>query len=492
MSRPRSGRGSGPPVDCDVLVIGSGAGGSTAALEFVSGGREVTVVEEGPRVGTAQLAAASAAENMRRLYRHGGLIPIFGTPTIAYGEGRCVGGTTVVNGGMLWEASAETLDRWARTAGIDGYQLPQLAPRFRQITRRLGVSAQLPGDGNRDSALLAAGADRLGWRWQYAQRAVRACAHSNRCTTGCVTGAKQSMAVSYLPDAEAKGARVLPGVRAVRIGHDGRTVRDVLTVDGQGRRTVYRPRTLVLAAGPLGTPALLQRSRIHADRAGRELALHVNLRTVARFAHRVDARNGTLFTAQVQEFADRGVLIMPSNLSPGSLAAALAGHGPGTVQRLLDRIDETGVFTTQLRLDGRARLLRTPGGTLLRHGMTAVDHSALRTAFRATARLLLAAGAVELIPPVAAAGALRDQSDVERFCARVRPGDWELVSVHGMASCRMGRPERGGVCDEYGRPHGFRNLVVCDASVLPGATGISPQGTIMAFAHEIAARAAAG
>jgi choline dehydrogenase-like flavoprotein len=59
-------------VDCDALVIGSGAGGSVAALELARAGRSVTVLEEGPRVTTQELAAASPAESMRRLYRNGG------------------------------------------------------------------------------------------------------------------------------------------------------------------------------------------------------------------------------------------------------------------------------------------------------------------------------------------------------------------------------------------------------------------------------------
>ncbi|MFE1886670.1 glycosyltransferase [Streptomyces diastatochromogenes] len=99
-----------------------------------------------------------------------------------------------------------------------------------------------------------------------------------------------------------------------------------------------------------------------------------------------------------------------------------------------------------------------------------------------------AVGAVELLPPTSGAGPLRTPADVDAYCDRVRPGDWELVSVHGMGSCPMSLPERGGVGDEAGRPHGFTNLRLCDASVLPGAPGISPQGTIMSFAREIVGR----
>ncbi|WP_329485565.1 GMC family oxidoreductase [Kitasatospora sp. NBC_01246] len=475
--------------DADVLVIGSGAGGGTVARDLAEAGHHVTVIEEGPRVGTAELAAATPAENMRRLYRQGGLTPVFGRPTIAYGEGRCVGGTTVVNGGLLWEPPAALLNRWAAVSGVSGYRAADLSPHLRRITERLRVGPQLPDGGDRDSVLLAIGADRLGWRWQHAHRALHGCRRSNRCTTGCTTGAKQSMALTYLPQAEALGARLVAGTRALRIRHDGREVHGVLTVDEDGRRAYHRARTVFLAAGPIGTPALLQRSGIHPRLAGRELALHVNLRTVARFDEPVSALDGTIFTTQVQEFSDRGTLVMPSNLSPGSLAAAIAGHAPELVERVLGGLDRTAVYTTQVRLRGRARVTATPlGGVLLRHGMTDEDHRALRTAFHDTARLLLAAGAVELLPPVAAAAPLRDLAAVEAFCAGVGPGDWQLVSVHSMASCRMGRPDRGGVCDALGRPHGFRNLYVSDAAVLPGVTGISPQGTIMAFAHEIAAR----
>ncbi|OXY93683.1 GMC family oxidoreductase [Streptomyces diastatochromogenes] len=486
---PLTVRGSVAEVECDALVVGSGAGGSVAALELARAGRAVTVLEEGPRVSTDELAAASPAESMRRLYRNAGATAVFGTPTIAYGEARAVGGTTVVNGGLFWEPSRAVLDRWASWSGYGGYRSAVVGAHFGDIQRELGMIVQEHGDGNEDSRLLARAAESLGWRWQHPQRVVRGCEHRNQCATGCPSGAKQSMAVSYLPQAEALGADIVPGTRVERIAHRRGTVRGVEAVDGAGRRVRYRPRDVFVAAGPIGTPVLLRRSGIHSRTAGRHLALHLNLRTIARFPKAVDAVRGTMFTAQVQEHSALGMLVMPSNLTPGGLGAALAGRDPAQVDKLLAARAHLGMFTTQVRMQGGAGIAAVVGGApVLRHGMTPADHHALRLAFRRTARLLFAAGAVELLPPTSGTGPLRTPADVDAYCDRVRPGDWELVSVHGMGSCPMALPERGGVCDEAGRPHGFTNLRLCDASVLPGAPGISPQGTIMSFAREIVGR----
>ncbi|MBW8091989.1 GMC family oxidoreductase [Streptomyces hygroscopicus subsp. hygroscopicus] len=490
MSRASNGRRGRPAdIECDAVVVGSGAGGSVAALELARAGRSVTVLEEGPRVSTHALAAAGPAESMRRLYRNGGATPILGTPTIAYGEAHAVGGTTVVNGGLLWKPSRTVLDRWATWSGFGSYRAPVIDSRFAEIQQRLGMIVQEHGEGNEDSRLLTRAAESLGWRWQHPQRVVRGCRHRNQCATGCPSGAKQSMALTYLPEAEVLGVRIHPGVRVRRITHDGGVVRGVEATGPDGRGVRYRARTVFLAAGPIGTPVLLRRSGIHRRTAGRHLALHLNLRTIARFPQVVEAERGTMFTAQVQEHAHLGMLIMPSNLTAGGLGAALAGRDPRQVDAFLAARAHLGMYTTQVRMQGTARIAAVVGGApLLRHGMTRADHHALCLAFRRTAQLLFAAGAVEILPPTGSAAPLRSRAEVEDHCARVRPGDWELVSVHGMASCPMAQPDRGGLCDELGRPHGFGNLHLCDASVLPGAPGVSPQGTIMSFAHEIVGR----
>ncbi|OLM18316.1 MULTISPECIES: GMC family oxidoreductase [unclassified Pseudonocardia] len=180
---------------------------------------------------------------------------------------------------------------------------------------------------------------------------------------------------------------------------------------------------------------------------------------------------------------------MPANLSTGNLGAALAAHPPCVVTRLIEDIDRVAIYTTQVRLEGTACVRTLPGGRhVVRHALTDRDRATLHDAMRRTVTLLLQAGATELYPCIPGAGPWTgpDQAYAELDISDTRT--WGMVSVHAMASCRMGRPERGGVCDDDGRPHGVDGLVICDASVLPGSTGISPQQTVMAFAHEITER----
>ena len=57
-----------------------------------------------------------------------------------------------------------------------------------------------------------------------------------------------------------------------------------------------------------------------------------------------------------------------------------------------------------------------------------------------------------------------------------------LSTVHAFSSCPMGENENICAVDSFGKVHGFENLYISDASIIPDAPGVNPQGTIMALA----------
>ena len=90
---------AGGRLTTEILVVGSGAGGAVTATALAEAGHEVLILEEGPNADTARIASNST-EAISLLYRNGGMTPLLGKQSIAFVEGRCVGGSTEINSGL--------------------------------------------------------------------------------------------------------------------------------------------------------------------------------------------------------------------------------------------------------------------------------------------------------------------------------------------------------------------------------------------------------
>jgi choline dehydrogenase-like flavoprotein len=231
-------------VTCDVVIAGSGAGGATMAAELAEAGVDVVIVEEGGYHPTESYGT-SIGHALRTLYRNGGAESAIGRPPVLFSQGRCVGGSTVVNGGMSFRTPERVLDRWADDPALADISPEAMRPYFEEVERILHVSHQDPETIGRDSTLLKAGADALGWKIIANTRNQIHCAGSNNCTLGCPTGAKRSMLLTNLPRALTHGARLFADCRVDRVTRRGHTVTGVEgTFTDSGRRG---PRLVVTA-----------------------------------------------------------------------------------------------------------------------------------------------------------------------------------------------------------------------------------------------------
>jgi len=473
---------------CEYLVVGTGAGGSVAGKCLAEAGRNVLFLEEGPYTPTGKYTR-SVSEMVSRLYRNEGASPFVGRPTIAFGEGRCVGGGTTINGGVIWRTPPHILEEWSRIHGLPGYGLEQLAPHFAQIERLLHVKTEELDDGNGDSVAMMEGARSLGWRTVMEPRAVIECKNTNLCPTGCPTGAKQGAMETYIPMGLEAGALLFSDCRALKIQHQGTRASSVLVEVQDDARLRFRIEFehLVLAGGAVQTPHLLRRSGISKE-AGRRLEFHMPLKVVALFDRDIDAARGTISTVQIQEFERDGLLMMTSNLSPHFLAIALSFQGDDAVNHVLDRMHRAGIYMALVRSRSVGRIfgcfLDQP---MVRYRFLKEDLHSAKIALQRMSKVLFASGAVELYMPFKSR-AVRSMSDAEQVIGSLKPEHLEILTVHAMSSCPMGISSASSVVDPSGSLWGFKNVLITDASVLPSNTGTSPQGTIMAFAHEIVSR----
>lgn len=475
---------------CDHLIIGSGAGASVSGLELARQGHDVVMIEEGRHHPTASFGP-DIGKQTAELYRNGGITPMLGLPSIAFAEGRCVGGTTVINGGLIWRTPPWILQEWREKYGLRSFDSERLERHFISIEENLHVvrAAVSQNSGNLDSLRLHEGARELGWKSVLVPRAIRHCKNSNLCPTGCPTGAKQSMALTYLPRATDHGARLYSECRALKIEHSGSKITGVVVqVGSTGKRIVrFKCDHLILGAGAIQTPHLLRRSNL-IPRGG-NFKFHINLKFVAEFDQPVHAENGTIFTAQMQEFARDGMLLMASNIKPAYVALSFATRPASEIESILSRYENLGTYTAIIRPKGIGRISSSFGQQpLLRSKLEKSDDQLIRDSCLKTVKVLFAAKARKIYLPLAGTPFVTSCSQAEQALASARIKDFELVSVHAMSSLPMGSRCGDSLIDEKGKLANCRNLYIMDASILPSNMGESPQGTIMAFAHELSER----
>jgi choline dehydrogenase-like flavoprotein len=473
-------------IDCSVVIVGSGAGGATMAAELADAGVDVVLVEEGGYHPTESFTAR-AGHAARTLYRDGGVGIALGRPPVLFSEGRCVGGSTVVNGGMSWRTPAHVLERWAREEGIAAITERDMEPYFETVESRISVALQDPETIGEDMRLLKAGADAKGWKIIPNLRNQLHCAGTNNCTNGCPTGAKRSMLVTNVPRALARGARLFADCRVERITTSGRAVTGVdgrfVRPGGQrGPRLTVRAPVVVAAGGAVQTPALLARSGLRSRQLGRNLTLHPNAKVIAFFADEVVGWHGVHQAYQVREFIDDGILLTAVNIAPSLVAMTLPGFGAelGACMAEYNHMVTAGCLVEDT---GAGRVRHVAGlGPVVTYQLNDADADRLVRGVRYCAELMFAAGARRVLLPFAGAPQARDPAELADLLAGpVDSRSMELFTVHLMGTARMGDDPRRGVVDSFGAFHGVRGLFVADASLFPGPIGVNPMETIMAL-----------
>ena len=484
----------GRSTDCDVVIVGSGAGGGVMAAELAEAGLSVMVLEEGDYHTTESFTSSTTGAS-RSLYREGGAMSTLGRTPVVYAEGRCVGGGTVVNGGMAFRASDRVLKGWSDVSGDRGLSDGRLDDAYARVERFLSVGPPDPGSVGRDQDLLRLGADRLGWRVIDDQRNHVHCGGCNVCTWGCPTGAKQSTLVSFLPRAMSFGATIWPGCRVDRVLMKGKqavgVIGRVLGKEDTEPNTTFevRAKRVVLCAGALQTPAILQRSGIQppSGQLGRNLAVHPGSAVVAIFDEQVDGWKGAHQSLQVREFEDEGIVLAAVNLPPALVARALPFDGNELAEVMADYnhmvtagtlVEDTS--TGRVRAFGATGVV--PTYRLNRRDAERVTHSILLLS-----EALLMAGAHTVYLPFAGRGPVHDGDGLRRARALpVRDNDLALATVHLMGTARIGTDPLWAVCDPYGSVYDTVGLSVADASLFPAPVGVNPMLTIMALATRAA------
>ncbi len=492
---------------CDVVIVGSGAGGGTAAAVLAKAGLDVVVLERGPYKNESDFTHRQDDAD-RDLYD----LRATSDAGLTILQGRCVGGGTVVNYATALRVPEAIRAEWDRTAGFTNvFTSAELEASLHVCEERLSVNDRSSKPWFRDR-MIEEGCKKLGWDVATLSRDVKGCAEDERCgycNFGCRLGAKQSTMRTWLEDATSAGARLVADAEALKIVRDGgRAVGVRATVASPAGKkriplTVFA-KSVIVACGATFTPILLQRSGLDLPAIGRYLHLHPVTGVWGRFdGQRADPWGGVMQARISRQFADLdgegyGVRFESGAVHPVEMMALMPWGGAIDFKRTLARYREWAVIAVLLR-DRTEGSVHAPrfGPNRWDYSICETDQKHVREGIVRAAELYAAMGASE-IRAVTQTPVVWHPASGEKlasFAARLDTmgyGSCETTyaSFHPQGSARMGIDRRTSVTGEDGAVHGTPNLYVMDGSCFPTASGVNPMLTIEALAHRNASRLA--
>ncbi len=481
----------------DVVVVGSGAGGSIVARELAREGYSVIVLEEGAHHPREEYARLPPSHAMRKLSREAGLGLAMGlgdTPVISVMAGKCVGGSSVMTGGVCFRIPDDVLHEWSTQHGLAELTPDALAPYFESVEKDLSVDVVPEHLRSRSTELFVEGAAKLGVTMKPLRRNTPGCKGASRCNFGCPNGAKMSVDVSVLPVAREHGAVILSDALVENIDIERGIARGVRGrfVDAEtGRPRVpfeVKASVVVVACGSLHTPVLLRRSGISGKgHVGRHMTLHPGFRIGALFDERIDGWDGAMQSVYSDDYADDGLTLIGVYTAPSILAAAFPGVGREHRKRVA-KIPNLAFFGAMIHDDGGGQVRRWIGREpLVTYRMSDRDRGRMWRGIEILGELAFAAGAREILLPIFGAEPITSRADLRAFVARPPSAKKvECMSFHPLGTAKMSVDPEHGVVRPTGETWAAQNLFVADGSVIPTSIGVNSQLPVMAMALRIA------
>ncbi len=506
----------------DVLVVGSGFGGSVTALRLTEKGYRVGVLEAGRRFRDEDFAVTSWRVHKFLFAPRLGLygiqrIHLLPDAVVLCGAG--VGGGSLVYANTLYVPPKEFFEdpQWA---GIADWER-ELSPFYDQARRMLGVT-QVPHRSPLDD-VFAEVAEDMGVGHTFALTPVgvffgeeagktvpdpffggagparSGCMECGACMTGCRHNAKNTLPKNYLGLAEAAGAVVHPltTVRVVRPrAQGGYAVETVRTGPMMRGRRTFTADHVVVAAGTYNSQRLLHRMRDegYLPRISARLG-HVSRTNSESIVGAVSTRKGTDFTRGVaitsSFFPDERTHIEPVRYGKGSNLMGLLGT---VLTDGVEGVPRWKVWAKTVaenpRIAARSLSVRRwseKGAIAL--VMQSVDNSLTvrgvkgRLGFRLTSKQ----GDGEPNPTWIPAGNDASRRIAEKIDGFPMGQLGDLIdapmTAHFVGGCCIGSDPEHGVIDAFHRVYGHEGLHIVDGSAVSANLGVNPSLTITAQAE---------
>lgn len=466
----------------DVVVVGTGAGGSAAAALMAEAGAKVIMLEAGRRFLPHQLKQRSSWA-YSNLYQNKGVRVAQGKVFIPVMSAEVVGGGTFVNSAICFRPPNERLLSWVKDFGLDFADPKAMDPIFREVESDIAVAKTFPEIARGNNLTFKRGVERLGWtNGDFISRNAPGCTGCGVCQLGCPTAGKGSTDTNYLPRATTAGAAIYTEARAQQVlVEKGRAVGVSGTLGSQGEFEI-RADQVFLAGGAFGTPLLLMKSKLgNSSHLGRNLHIHPSTGGVAVMPEVVNLWDGVTQGYYVEDF-ENGLILETFSATPDVFFATLPRK-----QFAPEQMKHLAACGVMIRDESSGSFKPSGHDLSVKYDLIDSDAEKLLEGLRRIMEVFFAAGAEQVHPGVAGAPMCSSLEEARKWLAPGTPvTQLALQASHPHGTARMSADPKQGVVRPDGQVHGVNNLWVGDASLFPTALGVNPQITIMGFAKVVA------
>ena len=472
----------------EVVVIGSGYGGSILAARLAEAGLSVVILERGPRMGLSDLRQSDDLKYLQKTIEL-----VVSSDNIGFRTGTMVGGASVpMDGGSFRvpQRSFDATDAQGRRYWPESYNRASMDPYYATAEEMLQVRQfgwdEIPKAGGLFAKML----DMVGASCERARFNYTDCLQCGFCAQGCIYDKKTTKLRTYLPLAEANGAEVRAGayvdhIEPAESGYAVHYVQDGAAKEIHGDR-------VIVAGGGIHSPALLLRSANHLPGLSEQVGKNFNNNGEHGFigilpegffgtddysCYMGSDNSGMLC---FHWFDEEGFTLHPGGgIEPSIFAAALAAKDHPSLpskawgleyKRFVESVYPHRVIAfSSLGLDPGHRSV-----ILKKDGSVDVKDTGNRSATDAY-----------LDRMESIVFDIGKQTDIALVPAVPRKLSG-TTAAHLLSSCRMAERIEDGVVGPDGQVFGYENLYVCDASALPFALGVNPSLTISAMTERVA------
>jgi choline dehydrogenase-like flavoprotein len=494
-------------INCDIAIIGSGAGSGITAELLTRAGLSVVIVEEGPLKSSSDFNQLES-EAYKSLYQE-----CAGRRTkdkaIGIMQGRAVGGSTTVNWTSSFRTPPGTLKYWQEHFGLANYSADALAPYFAQAESRLNIAPWSMAP-NTNNEVLAHGAAKLGIATKHIQRNVKGCFNLGSCGLGCPTNAKQSMLVTTIPAALDMGATLLVETRAQQFVFNAGKISylqciavkaNAAPVNVGSVATTIVAKHYVLGGGAINSPALLLRSKAPDPhhRLGARTFLHPATVTTAVMPSEVAGWAGAPQSVYSDHFLHSqaidgpiGFKLESAPVHPVFVGAQLPGFGPPQTA-LFRQFANTQILVAIMRDGFHAQSvggcveLNGDGQPVLDYALTDFVMDGARRAQLAMAEIQFAAGAKSVYPAHEMGAQYSSWAEAKKAIENLpmQPLLTKIGSAHVMGGCSLSAQENQGVTRPDGVHWQIENLSIHDGSLFPTSIGANPQLSVYGVVNRL-------